>query len=129
MGKMEQIFSGGIGPSAILATSVFMWASVVQSTPMETADSWACSSGRWPSRVLPGRRLLWPNTRHVAWSPANPFTLIAAAIATGLAVVVFIFAYFFIWESTAWDILDPLIILALLTWAIAARRTNVGDAI
>ena len=61
--------------------------------------------------------------------PANPFTLIAAAIATGLAVVVFIFAYFFIWESTAWEILDPLIILALLTWAIGARRTNVGDAI
>ena len=61
--------------------------------------------------------------------PANPFTLIAAAFATGLAVAVFIFAYFFIWESTAWDILDPLAILALLTWAIGARRTNVGDAI
>ncbi|MCY3631232.1 MAG: hypothetical protein OXH29_00980 [bacterium] len=61
--------------------------------------------------------------------PANPFTLIAAVIATGLAVAVFIFAYFFIWEATAWNVLDPLAILALLTWAIAARRTNVGDAI
>ena len=61
--------------------------------------------------------------------PANPFTLIAAVLASGLAVAVFIFGYFFIWESTAWDILDPLAILALLTWAIGARRTNVGDAI
>lgn len=61
--------------------------------------------------------------------PANPFTLIAAVIATGLAVAGFVFAYFFFSQETAWDILDPLWILALLTWAIGARRTNVGDAI
>lgn len=61
--------------------------------------------------------------------PANPFTLIAAAIATGLAAAVFIFAYFFSYEEIAWETLDPLMILALLTWAIGARRTNVGDAI
>lgn len=60
--------------------------------------------------------------------PANPFTVFAAAIATGLAVNFFIFAYFFTTEAP-WRVLDPLAILALLTWAIGARRTNVGDAI
>ena len=60
--------------------------------------------------------------------PANPFTLIAVVIALGLAVAVFIFAYF-VSEETAWDVLDPLMILALLVWAIGARRTMVGDAI
>ncbi len=61
--------------------------------------------------------------------PANPFTLIAAVFATGLGVAFFIFAYFLADKATAWQILDPLMILALLTWAIGARRTNVGDAI
>lgn len=60
---------------------------------------------------------------------ANPFTIIAAVIASGLAVAVFIMAYFFAYKETAWEILDPLMILSLLIWAIAARRTNVGDAI
>ena len=60
--------------------------------------------------------------------PANPFTAIAAAIATGLAVCFSIFAYFSTLEAP-WRVLDPLAILALLTWAIGARRTNVGDAI
>ena len=59
--------------------------------------------------------------------PSNPFTIAAAAIATGLAVNFFIFAYFFTSEGH-WRILNPLAILALLTWAIGARRTNVGDA-
>ena len=61
--------------------------------------------------------------------PASPFTLIAMVIALGLAVAVFIFAYFFTYKETAWETLDPLMILALLVWAIGARRTNVGDAI
>ena len=61
--------------------------------------------------------------------PSNPFTAIATLLALGVAVAVFIMAYFFAYEQTAWEILDPLMILALLTWAIGARRTNVGDAI
>ncbi len=61
--------------------------------------------------------------------PFNPFTAIATVIAFGVAVAVFIMAYFFAYEQTAWEVLDPLMILALLTWAIGARRTNVGDAI
>ena len=61
--------------------------------------------------------------------PANPFTLVALVIALGLAVAVIIMAYFFAYEETAWEILDPLMILAILVWAIGARRTNVGDAI
>jgi len=32
-------------------------------------------------------------------------------------------------DAGAWYILDPLMILTLLIWASAARRTNVGDAI
>ncbi len=60
--------------------------------------------------------------------PANPFVIIAAVIATGMAAAVFVNAYF-TGDEGAWNILDPLIILALLTWAIGARRTNVGDAI
>ena len=60
--------------------------------------------------------------------PANPFTLIAAVIATGMFVAVFVNAYITN-DPGAWNILDPLMILSLLTWAIAARRTNVGDAI
>ena len=60
--------------------------------------------------------------------PANPFTLIAVVIALGLGVAVFVNNYFTN-DLGAWDILDPLMILALLTWAIGARRTNVGDAI
>lgn len=59
---------------------------------------------------------------------ANPFTLIAMVIALGLAATVLINNYF-VGDAGAWDILDPLMILALLTWAIGARRTNVGDAI
>lgn len=58
----------------------------------------------------------------------NPFTLIAAVVATGMAVAVLVNAYFTN-DVGAWNILDPLMILSLLTWAIAARRTNVGDAI
>ena len=61
--------------------------------------------------------------------PANPFTLVAVVIALGLAMAVFIMAYFFAYEQTAWEILDPLMILAILVWAIGARRSNVGDAI
>ncbi len=61
--------------------------------------------------------------------PANPFTFLAAVVATGLGVAVFIVAFFFYTCETAWSVLDPLVILALLTWAIGARRTNVGDAI
>ncbi len=60
--------------------------------------------------------------------PASPFTLIAVVIALGLAVSVFVNNYF-VGDEGAWDVLDPLMILSLLTWAIAARRTNVGDAI
>lgn len=60
--------------------------------------------------------------------PANPFTLIAVVIALGLAVSVLVNAYITN-DGGAWNILDPLMILSLLTWAIAARRTNVGDAI
>ncbi|WP_419930151.1 hypothetical protein [Candidatus Poriferisocius sp.] len=60
--------------------------------------------------------------------PTNPFVFIAAVIATGMAVAVFVNAYFTN-DSGAWNVIDPLIILSLLTWAIAARRTNVGDAI
>jgi len=60
--------------------------------------------------------------------PANPFVFIAAVIATGMAVAVFVNAYFTN-DSGAWNVLDPLIILSLLVWASAARRTNVGDAI
>jgi len=60
--------------------------------------------------------------------PANPFVFIAAVIATGMAVAVFVNAYFTN-DSGAWNVLDPLIILSLLIWASAARRTNVGDAI
>lgn len=60
--------------------------------------------------------------------PANPFVSIAAVIATGMAVAVFVNAYFTN-DSGAWNVLDPLIILSLLIWASAARRTNVGDAI
>ena len=60
--------------------------------------------------------------------PASPFTLIAVIIALGLAVAVLANNYF-VNDLGAWDILDPLMILALLTWAIGARRTNVGDAI
>ena len=59
---------------------------------------------------------------------ANPFTLTAVVIALGLAVAVLINNYF-VGADCAWDVLDPLMILALLTWAIGARRTNVGDAI
>lgn len=59
---------------------------------------------------------------------ANPFVFIAAVIATGMAVAVFVNAYFTN-DAGAWNVLDPLIILSLLVWAIAARRTNVGDAI
>ena len=60
--------------------------------------------------------------------PASPFTLIAVVIALGLAASVLVNNYF-VGDEGAWDILDPLMILSLLTWAIAARRTNVGDAI
>ncbi|MXW59560.1 MAG: hypothetical protein F4X68_09730 [Acidimicrobiia bacterium] len=60
--------------------------------------------------------------------PANPFVFIAAVISTGMAVAVFVNAYFTN-DSGAWNVLDPLIILSLLIWASAARRTNVGDAI
>ena len=60
--------------------------------------------------------------------PANPFTLIAAVIASGMAVAVLVNVYITN-DGGAWNILDPLMILSLLTWAIAARRTNVGDAI
>ena len=60
--------------------------------------------------------------------PANPFVFIAAVIATGMAVAVFVNAYFTNDEG-AWNVLDPLIILSLLIWASAVRRTNVGDAI
>ena len=60
--------------------------------------------------------------------PANPFVMLAAVIATGMAVAVFVNAYF-TGDEGAWNVLDPLIILALLVWAIGARRTNVGDAI
>lgn len=60
--------------------------------------------------------------------PANPFVFIAAVIATGMAVAVFVNAYFTN-DDGAWNVLDPLIILSLLVWASAARRTNVGDAI
>ncbi len=60
--------------------------------------------------------------------PANPFVFIAAVIATGMAVAVFVNAYFTNDEG-AWNVLDPLIILTLLIWASAVRRTNVGDAI
>ncbi len=59
---------------------------------------------------------------------ANPFTLVSVVIALGLAASVLVNNYF-VGDEGAWDILDPLMILALLTWAIAARRTNVGDAI
>ena len=61
--------------------------------------------------------------------PFNPFTALATLIAFGVAAAVFIMAYFFAYEQTAWEVLDPLMILALLAWAIGARRTNVGDAI
>ena len=60
--------------------------------------------------------------------PGNPFVFIAAVIATGMAVAVFVNAYFTN-NVSAWNVLDPLIILSLLIWASAARRTNVGDAI
>ena len=60
--------------------------------------------------------------------PTNPFVFIAAVIATGMAVAVFVNAYFTN-DSGAWNVLDPLIILSLLIWASAVRRTNVGDAI
>ena len=60
--------------------------------------------------------------------PANPFVFIAAVVATGMAVAVFVNAYFTN-DSGAWNVLDPLIILSLLIWASAVRRTNVGDAI
>ena len=60
--------------------------------------------------------------------PTNPFVFVAAVIATGMAVAVFVNAYFTN-DSGAWNVIDPLIILSLLIWASAARRTNVGDAI
>lgn len=60
--------------------------------------------------------------------PFNPFTPIATLIASGMAVAMFVNVYFANDEG-AWTILDPLMILSLLIWASAARRTNVGDAI
>ncbi len=61
--------------------------------------------------------------------PLNPFTLLAGAIAVGLGTSVLIMAFFFGHVEVAWQVLDPLMILALLIWASAARRTGVGDAI
>jgi len=61
-------------------------------------------------------------------APFNPFTPIATLIAAGMAVAILVNAYFTNDEG-AWTILDPLMILSLLIWASAARRTNVGDAI
>ena len=58
---------------------------------------------------------------------ANLFSLAATGIAVGLGIPVLICHFFFFTNGTAWQILDPLMILALLTWAIGARRTNVGD--
>ncbi|MCY4271242.1 MAG: hypothetical protein OXF00_01200 [bacterium] len=60
--------------------------------------------------------------------PASPFTPAAATIATGMAVTMLVNVYFTN-DAGAWYILDPLMILTLLIWASAARRTNVGDAI
>lgn len=57
------------------------------------------------------------------------FSLYAAEIAAGLGIAVLICNFFFFTNGTVWQILDPLMLLALLIWAIAARRTNVGDAI
>ena len=52
----------------------------------------------------------------------------ASNIGSGLAVALFINAYFFNDNETAFEILDPLMILALLIWAIGARRVDVAGA-
>ena len=59
----------------------------------------------------------------------NLISLCAAEIAAGLGIAVLICNFFFFTNATAWQILDPLMLLALLIWAIAAPRTNVGNAI
>ena len=58
----------------------------------------------------------------------NPATMAASNIGSGLAVALFINAYFFNDNETAFEILDPLMILALLIWAIGARRVDVAGA-
>ena len=59
----------------------------------------------------------------------NLFSLCAAELAAGLGIAVLICNFFFFTNATVWQILDPLMLLALLIWAIAARRTNVGNTI
>ncbi len=86
--------------------------------PLYIACATVASSTGW-RRVIAQRQGL---------EPASPFTPAAAIIASGMAVTMLVNVYFTN-DSGAWYILDPLMILTLLIWASAARRTNVGDAI
>ncbi|MCY4163148.1 MAG: hypothetical protein OXE93_02865 [bacterium] len=58
----------------------------------------------------------------------NPLTTAATVVAVGIGVVVVVNGYL-VGDEGAWDIINPLMILSGLTWASAARRSNVGDAI
>ena len=53
---------------------------------------------------------------------------LVAVTATALGVALFIYAYLTNDNETAFEVIDPLIILALLVWAIAARRVEVDVA-
>ncbi|MYG93782.1 MAG: hypothetical protein F4138_02135 [Acidimicrobiia bacterium] len=66
--------------------------------------------------------------QHQGIEPANPLTSAAGIIALGIGITMVVNGYI-VGNAGAWDILNPLMILTLLTWASAARRSNVGDAI
>ncbi len=53
---------------------------------------------------------------------------LVAISASALGVALFIYAYFTNDNETAFEIIDPFVIVALLIWAIAARRVEVNLA-
>ena len=53
---------------------------------------------------------------------------LVAISASALGIALFIYAYFTNDNETAFEIIDPFVIVALLIWAIAARRVKVNLA-
>ncbi len=82
--------------------------------PLFLAFAIVAASSAWGLRKDPG--------------PTAVTAQLVATSAAALGVALFIYAYFTNDNETAFEIIDPFVIVALLIWAIAARRVEVNLA-